>query len=99
MKTYKLIIELSDSILDKMASIEEAAKKSDSEFALAAVMATMALKKKFEKEDSFTVNMDAVVDDAELYLLNQAVVCAGAAGLAQEVRIKKKRTRTKDFKV
>ena len=91
MKTYKLIIELSDSTLDKMTSIEEALKESNSAFALATAVASTALKRRFEKEDSLTVNMDAVVDEKELEIIKRAVVGAGAVGLAQEVRIEEKK--------
>ena len=49
MKTYKLIIELSDSILEKMTSIEEALKSSESGMAMIELMTSIALKKKLEE--------------------------------------------------
>ena len=85
MKTYKLIIEISDSILEKMSSIEEALKENNSGFAIAKLFTSMALKKKLEEDGSMTVNMDAVVDDKELNLIKQAVLNAGAVGIVQKV--------------
>lgn len=91
MKTYKLIIEVSDSILEKMTSIEEALKTSDSGMAIVELMTSIALKKKLEENDSMTVNMDAVVDDKEFTLIKHAVVNIGVVGIAQEAHIKDKK--------
>ena len=91
MKTYKLIIELSDSILEKMASIEEASKENNSGFAIAKLMTSMALKKKLEEEESLTINMDTVVDDKELDIIEHAAVSVGAVVIAQEARNKDKK--------
>ena len=91
MKTYKLIIELSDSMLEKMTDIEEALKSKDSGIAIVQLMTMMALRRKLEENGSMTVNMDAVEDDKELVIIKQAVVGAGAVGIAQEARIKDKK--------
>lgn len=91
MKTYKLIIELSDSMLEKMASIEEALKESDPGAAIAQLITSTALKKKLEEKDSVTVNMDTIVDDKELNIIKRSVVSVGAIVIAQEARIRKKR--------
>lgn len=91
MKTYKLIIEISDSILEKMTSIEEALKTSDSGMAIVELMTSIALKKKLEEEGSMTVNMDAIVDDKEFALIKHAVVNTGVVGIAQEAHIKEKK--------
>ena len=95
MKTYKLIIELSDSILEKMASIEEASNENNLEFAIAKFITSMALKKKLEEDGSMTVNMDAVVDDKELNLIKQAVLNAGAVGIVQKVHATDKKNKNK----
>ena len=91
MKTYKLIIELSDSILEKMTDIEEALKAGNSEIAIAKLMTSVALKKKLEEEDSLTVNMDAIVDDKKLAVIKHAAVTVGAVVIAQEADIKEKK--------
>ena len=90
MKTYKLIIELSDSMLEKMASIEEALKEGNSGFAFARIVTSMALEKKLAEEDSLTVNMDAIVDDKELGIIEHAAVSVGVVAIAQEAHIKEK---------
>lgn len=91
MKTYKLIIELSDSMLEKMASINEALQEGNSGIAIAKLVTSMALKKKLEEEDSLTINMDTVVDDKELDIIKHAAVSVGAVVIAQEARIKDKK--------
>lgn len=91
MKTYKLIIEISDAILEKMTSIEEALKSSESGMAMVELMTSIALKKKLEEEGSMTVNMDAIVDDKEFSLIKHAVVNTGVVGIAQEAHIKDKK--------
>ena len=91
MKTYKLIIEVSDSMLEKMTDIEEALKSKDSGIAIVQLMTMMALRRKLEENGSMTVNMDAAEDDKELVIIKQAVVGAGAVGMAQEARIKDKK--------
>lgn len=91
MKTYKLIIELSDSMLEKMASIEEALKESDPGIAIAQLITFMALKEKLEEEGSVIVNMDAVVNDKELCIIKHAVVSVGAVATVQEARNKDKK--------
>lgn len=91
MKTYKLIIEISDSILEKMTSIEEALKSSESGIAMIELMTSIALKKKLEEEGSMIVNMDAVTDDKEFALIKHAVVNIGVVGIAQEAHIKEKK--------
>lgn len=91
MKTYKLIIKLSDSVLEKMTDIEKVLKEDNSAVALAKLITGTALRKKLEEKGSMTVNMDAVVDDKELAIIEQVVVGAGAVGLAQEVHIKEKK--------
>lgn len=98
MKTYKLIIELSDSMLEKMASIEELLKESNSGVTLAQLITSKALIRKLEEEGSATVNMDAIVDVKELDVMKHAVISVGAVVITQEGRIKrKKRTRINDF--
>lgn len=91
MKTYKLIIEISDSILEKMTSIEEALKEGSSGMAIVELMTSIALKKKLEEEGSMTVNMDAVVDNKEFALIKHAVINTGVVGIAQEAHIKEKK--------
>lgn len=91
MKTYKLIIELSDSMLEKMASIEEALKEGNSGIAIAKLVTSMALKKKLEEEDSMTINMDAIVDGKDLDIIKHAAVTVGAVVIAQEAHIKEKK--------
>lgn len=91
MKTYKLIIELSDSMLEKMASIEELLKESDSGVALAQLITSKALIRKLEEEGSATVNMDAIVDVKELDVMKHAVISVGAVVITQEGRIKRKK--------
>ena len=91
MKTYKLIIELSDSILEKMTSMEEALKEGNSGIAIIELMTSIALKKKLEEDGSMTVNMDAVVDDKEFSLIKHAVINTGVVGIAQEAHIKEKK--------
>ena len=90
MKTYKLTIELSDSMLEKMTSIDEALKEGNSGFAFARIVTSMALKKKLAEEDSLTVNMDAIVDDKELDIIEHAAVSVGVVAIAQEAHIKEK---------
>ena len=91
MKTYKLIIEISDSILEKMTSMEEALKEGSSGIAIVELMTSMALKKKLEEEGSMIVNMDTVTDDKEFALIKHAVINAGVVGIAQEAHIKEKK--------
>ena len=91
MKTYKLIIELSDSMLKKMASIDEVLKEDNSGFAFAKLVTSMALKKKLEEEGSITVNMDAVVDDKELDIIQHAAVSVGVVAITQEAHIKEEK--------
>lgn len=91
MKTYKLIIEISDSILEKMTSMEEALKEDNSGMAIVELMTSIALKKKLEEEGSMTVNMDAVVDNKEFALIKHAVINTGVVGIAQEAHIKEKK--------
>lgn len=91
MKTYKLIIELSDSKLEKMASIEEALKESNPGVAIAQLITCNALKEKLEEMGSVTVNMDAVVNDKELCVIKHAVVSVGAVVIAKEAHIKKQK--------
>lgn len=91
MKTYKLIIELSDSMLEKMASIEELFKESDSGVTLAQLITSKALIRKLEEEGSATVNMDAIVDVEELDVMKHAVISVGAVVITQEGRIKRKK--------
>ena len=91
MKTYKLIIELSDSMLEKMASIEELLKESDSGVALAQLITSKALKKKLEEVGSATVNMDAIVDDKELDVIKHAVISVGAVVTVQDAHNKEKK--------
>lgn len=91
MKTYKLIIEISDSILEKMTSMEEALKEDNSGIAIVELMTSIALKKKLEEEGSMTVNMDAVVDNKEFALIKHAVINTGVVGIAQEAHIKEKK--------
>lgn len=91
MKTYKLIIELSDSMLEKMASIEELLKESDSGVTLAQLITSKALIRKLEEEGSATVNMDAIVDVKELDVMKHAVISVGAVVITQEGRIKRKK--------
>lgn len=91
MKTYKLIIELSDSMLEKMASIEELLKESNSGVTLAQLITSKALIRKLEEEGSATVNMDAIVDVKELDVMKHAVISVGAVVITQEGRIKRKK--------
>lgn len=91
MKTYKLIIELSDSVLDKMTSIEEALKESNPGIAFAQLITCNALKEKFEEVDSVTVNMDAIADDKRLAVIKHAVISVGAVVIAKESHIKEKK--------
>ena len=91
MKTYKLVIELSGSMLEKMASIEELIKESDSGVAIAQLITSKALKRKFEEVGSATVNMDALVDDKELDVIKHAVISIGAVVITQEARNKDKK--------
>lgn len=91
MKTYKLIIEISDSILEKMTSMEEALKEDNSGMAIVELMTSIALKKKLEEEGSMTVNMDAVIDNKEFALIKHAVINTGVVGIAQEAHIKEKK--------
>ena len=91
MKTYKLIIELSDSMLEKMASLNELLKESDSGVALAQLITSKALKKKLEEVGSATVNMDAIVDDKELDVIKHAVISVGAVVAVQDAHNKEKK--------
>lgn len=84
MKTYKIIIELSDSILEKMASIEEASKGEDIRLAMAKIMAAMLIKKRLEQKDSITVNADNIVDNEKLTIIESAIVSVGVVGMHQE---------------
>ena len=91
MKTYKLVIELSDSMLEKMTSIDEVLKEGSSGFAFAKLVTSMALKEKLEEVGSMTVNMDAVVDDKQLDIIEHAAVSIGAIVIAQEAHIEEKK--------
>lgn len=100
MKTYKLIIELSDSILEKIASIEEASKGEDIRLAMAKIMAAMLIKKRLEQKDSITVNADNIVDNEKLTIIESAIVSVGVVGMHQEDHAtEKKGTGTKDFRI
>ena len=91
MKTYKLIIELSDSMLEKMASLEEVLKESNPGVAFAQIITCNALKEKLEEVDSVTVNMDAIVDDKRLVVVKHAVISVGAIVISQKDHIKEKK--------
>ena len=74
-----------------MTDVEKVLKEDSSAVVLAKLITGTALRKKLEEVGSITVNMDAVVDDKELAVIEQAVVCAGAVGLVQEAHIKDKK--------
>lgn len=91
MKTYKLIIELSDSVLEKMTSIEKVLEGKDSGISMLELIAMMAVKKEFEKRDSITINVDNVVDDKELALIKSAIVNIGVVSIPQKANTTEKK--------